>query len=407
MPKLKALGKTLAVLLTGVFIGWSLNGQYDSPIHGKPTLVSFERTAIASTGESIVLPPRTARPYQLPVADDSALPSDKRFRQLLQRGEFEGALSYYEQALALDESYRGILDPGLHQYLGDCLQRCAEGAFIELVELWLDVYYDDIPVLLFLSENQRLYGLPEEAASTLHLAWTYALQPGQRENVRAALARLVAITDADLAEQKNWIELVAFYEYLQAIDLNTPDFALRQATLYQTIGEPRRSREMLLALQKGDQNENPQWSAKLDALLENSSPASATSSSMAYEIPVTRRGDHFLVDTWLNGTDQVTLMIDTGATLTTLSQGSFERIASNKLEYKGSRLFNTANGRVKGEVYGGSRLTLGETQVDDLDIAVLDYESPEDVDGVLGMNVLRHYRFEIDQDRNRLYLQPR
>jgi hypothetical protein len=36
-----------------------------------------------------------------------------------------------------------------------------------------------------------------------------------------------------------------------------------------------------------------------------------------------------------------------------------------------------------------------------------DFEPSDGLDGLLGMNVLRNYRFEIDQDKEFLYLSPR
>jgi len=66
-----------------------------------------------------------------------------------------------------------------------------------------------------------------------------------------------------------------------------------------------------------------------------------------------------------------------------------------------------ANGLTQGEIYRVASISMGDARVDNLDIAVLDYEPPAGVDGLLGMNVLRNYRFEIDQDRELLYLRPR
>ena len=42
-----------------------------------------------------------------------------------------------------------------------------------------------------------------------------------------------------------------------------------------------------------------------------------------------------------------------------------------------------------------------------IDIAIFDYDAAEETDGLLGMNVLRNYSFEIDQEKDLLYLSPR
>jgi clan AA aspartic protease (TIGR02281 family) len=103
----------------------------------------------------------------------------------------------------------------------------------------------------------------------------------------------------------------------------------------------------------------------------------------------------------------VKLLIDTGASLTTLSHSSFADLPQASFNYRGSRMFNTAGGLTRGDIYRASSIELGEMQLNDIDIAVIDYPSASNVDGLLGMNVLRHYRFEIDQDDKLLHLQPR
>jgi hypothetical protein len=45
--------------------------------------------------------------------------------------------------------------------------------------------------------------------------------------------------------------------------------------------------------------------------------------------------------------------------------------------------------------------------LNDAQIAVLDFKMPEGVDGLLGMNVLEHFRFHIDQEKQLLYLADR
>jgi clan AA aspartic protease (TIGR02281 family) len=352
--------KSASLLLVGVTVGWWLHGisftaaPIQQPIH------------TPSPPAPQIIAPRVSAPTAKSAANTP--PNAAGFQQLLNGQEFEQALTYYEQALSLDDRYQSLLKPELEAYLQSCLQACPEGVFVDLVELWLATYYEDIPVLLLLAEHQRLLGLPEEAASTLQIAATYALQPGQQELVDAAVQDLVASTEQKLSRQKNWIELLGFYEYLKSIDLGNSEYLLRQDGLSQLIGEPEQIR---------------------------------------YTIPLTRKGDHFLVTTSFNDLDQLTLMIDTGASLTTLGRESFAGLVSSDYEYRGSHMFNTANGLAQGEVYRAASIGLGDTQIDDIDVAVLDFQPAGGVDGVLGMNVLRNYRFEIDQDELLLYLRSR
>ena len=67
-------------------------------------------------------------------------------------------------------------------------------------------------------------------------------------------------------------------------------------------------------------------------------------------------------------------------------------------------MFRTANGFSKGAVYRVGRMRLGQMVLIDMNIAVLDFSMGDDIDGLLGMNVLGQFRFQIDQQQKRLYL---
>ena len=51
------------------------------------------------------------------------------------------------------------------------------------------------------------------------------------------------------------------------------------------------------------------------------------------------------------------------------------------------------------------RLALGEAGISQLAVGALELQLGESIDGLLGMNFLRHYQFRIDQDQGRLILE--
>ncbi|UAA40802.1 aspartyl protease family protein [Paraneptunicella aestuarii] len=63
------------------------------------------------------------------------------------------------------------------------------------------------------------------------------------------------------------------------------------------------------------------------------------------------------------------------------------------------------NGNLVAPVYRFSSLSIGNSYVDDIAIVVLPLENM-DSDGLLGMNFLRAFRFEIDQAQDMLILAP-
>ena len=122
------------------------------------------------------------------------------------------------------------------------------------------------------------------------------------------------------------------------------------------------------------------------------------------QVPLRSRGNQFVTELQLDNT-ALALLIDTGASLTTLSRQSFEQISDrHRFTLLGYRMFRTANGLSKGAVYRVGRMRLGQMVLIDNNIAVLDFSMGDDIDGLLGMNVLGQFRFQIDQQQKRLYL---
>ena len=399
---MKRLVISACLVFAGVVAGWWLRD------------LAYERTPfpagvpVASPDVPIAIARQSATaitPFAAP--QSRVLPETASFAELLESREYDQSIVYYETAVQIGEANQALLKPELLAYLRAHVHGCADGVFIELVDLWLEAYYADIEVLLLLADNQRFCGSPGEAARTLQMANTYAVNPGELENVAAAVAGLVGATDKYLSGQQRWIELLGFYEFLEATDLATNTSQLRRASLYEQIGEIQHSRELLLELRENDDRMNAEWTAALNLQLANSAEQPFAKDQPQHEIPLTRLGNHYLVSAAINGASQLALVIDTGASITTVSKARFSQIENTGFRYLGTQLFNTPNGMAQGEIYNADSIQLGEIKIPDLEIAVLDFELSGGLDGLLGMNVLRNYRFEIDQDKEILYMSPR
>jgi clan AA aspartic protease (TIGR02281 family) len=325
---------------------------------------------------------------------------------LLAKRDFEGVIQSYDDAIAADPALRPELRAQVLAYLQQAMARGEDDALLGLVDSWLALYYEDIDILLLLAEYQGRRGYPDEAARVFQFAFTYALDPAEREQVSAAFDKLVEKTDADLGNQGRWAELLGFYRMLATIDLDRPRHRLREAAISLELGNEYSARELLLPLRESELlgSEARDMLARMESW-QQSSPAPPPPGQA---VPLRRRGQHYLVDLSLNGTSAVTLLIDTGASVTVLKQESFKRLSRNShYDYLGWRLFNTANGFTRGNIYRAQGLRIGDEQLANVDLAILDFRQDPDIDGLLGMNVLQNFRFQIDQDRELLYLQRR
>ena len=122
-------------------------------------------------------------------------------------------------------------------------------------------------------------------------------------------------------------------------------------------------------------------------------------------IPLVRQGEHFVVTAIFNTQLSTKLLIDTGASLTVISTTYFEQYFNPKnTTFLGNSRMNTAGGIVEAPVYRIESLDIGGYTVTSLELVVMPFDDIEGVDGLLGMNYLKHFQFTIDQQNARLAL---
>ena len=310
--------------------------------------------------------------------------------QLLNTRDFIGALDQCLQAPPhLLESCRqviiGAVDAGgLTHY---------ESA--QLLDLWLLEFPDDIDAGVRLVEiliNDEQY-VP--AARRLALLQSYQVEPGRLERVaseiqsvaRAAIIKLTLTDDREGLESllsiliemephraawhyslaKVRYEMESYTEALNSLSyiLFDPDYGDRASTMYEDITE------------------------KLN--LASYSP-----------VPITISGSHFLVRATIDGVHDVTLLLDTGASITSLDSRLVLKLGLNT-STSGELLLRTAGGVIRAKTVELDSLNIGGHMVRDLKIASVDLGG-EVADGLLGMNFLDEFKFVIDQKQRRLLL---
>src|SRR5690606_3197004 len=105
-------------------------------------------------------------------------------------------------------------------------------------------------------------------------------------------------------------------------------------------------------------------------------------------LPFERRGNTLHVSARLGGAP-LRMLGDTGASTTAISR---ERIADVGGVPTGQRVrVRTAGGVVESEVHRVHDLSVGGVEIDTLDVLVLDGPLPQNVDGLLGMDVIERF----------------
>jgi clan AA aspartic protease (TIGR02281 family) len=119
-------------------------------------------------------------------------------------------------------------------------------------------------------------------------------------------------------------------------------------------------------------------------------------------IPVS--GGNFLVDTVLNGRVKARLMLDTGASLITLTEEIGRKLGIIQYADSAQLPFNTAGGEEWMPLVALETVTIGSAKTKLVEASINSHIT--DIDGLLGMSFLGDFRFEIDRTNKRLTLKP-
>lgn len=139
-------------------------------------------------------------------------------------------------------------------------------------------------------------------------------------------------------------------------------------------------------------------------LLENTI-AELRDRSSQYIVPLQTVGEHYLLELLVNDEHSLSLMIDTGASMTVVKTEFVQEYLPSLLDEADELLLKTANGSVKGSKVQVGQVSLGGLSMVGVTLGVLPL-SDFTYDGLLGMDILKRFEFKIDQENQQLVLNP-
>ena len=320
----------------------------------------------------------------------------------MQNKHYEQAIQIYNTALSAGDA---SLTQQLRRRILDRANELRDGNYdydaSRLLKLFLDIEYRDVEALRLLAAIYHHKKDYQAAINTLYDAKAYAYRPETLQRINARLRGIVSEYTALLQSYDDNRTLLELY---QAITQREPDYSpyfITLAKVQMAVNDYEGARQSL-SLVVYDPMVSVQARRLLNALHEGASPGNEPTTT----IPLTRAGDHFLVDAQLNGVTNIRLLIDTGASLTIVDPSALDKAGINYFNTGRLEWFSTANGRVQAPILILDTLSLGDQTVHALEIGGMEIAPTHGIDGLLGMNYLKHFRFFIDQSESVLRLSP-
>jgi len=219
------------------------------------------------------------------------------------------------------------------------------------------------------------------------------------------LAETMDRASRELISQERYAVLDQIYERLT---LELPEYAeyyLKLGLLRIRMGNEPAAFQPLAQIQN-----HSRYGAHARRLLIQLEESQTVAATWVEEIPLSVRSGQYaveaIVDPDRNGREEtIRLLVDTGAAITAIDASVLSRLGYNLNER--SEYFATANGVVQAPVVTLGALSIGESSVNRLTIGALNFDAQKNIDGLLGMNFLRHFKFHLNQDSQKLELQRR
>ncbi len=263
-----------------------------------------------------------------------------------------------------------------------------------LLREYLKIFYQDLTALRMLAHSQHVLKRYTDEIETLFAALDVAYQIHNIDSFNESLNAAIAAQAVFLSNDPNAV--LAFY---QSLTKRKPEYEALQLGLSRALlraGQKEPAIAILSALPKESEHQH-----EINELLVSAQQNRFSDTTAA---PIQRLGDAFSVRVVMNGILPVTLLIDTGATLTIIHPNVLQLVGVNIQQPKSTVQLKTANGILKVPVFQLRSLALGDQLVSDIEVGGIAMSGMSGVNGLLGMNFLNHFKFTLDQQQQLLLL---
>jgi len=379
----------LLIFMAGWGLGWYMyNHRGTDSVPSAGPVISAPSKPANAEATAVVLP-------ALPGAGDE-------LASLLQHNDVDAVLEYYE---SLQARAGAAAVAGARTQILSHARRLIDNRRFSVAEPLLQHFlvdaYRDVEARILLASVYRGQQDFMTAIDQLYEARGDAYRPAMLERISARIRSTVTELAQSLEHNDDQSALLALYQHLVQVEPDYAPWFMRLAVTQLALDNREEARHsLLLVSQDPDVGAQAQaLLAKLDlALARVQDTASRDAVTEVAGIPLQRSGNHYIVDARPARGRSIRLLIDTGASLTIFTPEVLEQRGIRYQDTGRTGVFTTANGTVRAPVYILDSLTVGDWHVNHLEVGVLDLGSRSGVDGLLGMNFLKNFRFFIDQN---------
>jgi len=351
----------------------------------------------------IPTPSKFINPGQSAAEFTSTIPGQvDEIASLLQRNEFDAVVERYEvlQVEVGDETVAAARAQIL-SYARQLIAKRHISLAEQLLQRFLVAAYRDVEARILLAEVYLVEENFHAAIDQFYEARGYAYRPAMLQRISNHIRSMVAELAPSLKRNNDHNALLVLYQQLTQLEPDHAPWFMGLAAAQLVLDDKEAARRSLLLVAQ-DPDVGAQAQSMLSeltiALAKQDDAEPQVSATKVVGIPLHRSGSHFIVDASPARGLNIRLLIDTGASLTILTPDVLEQHGIRYQDTGRTRVFSTANGPVRAPVYILESLTVGNWKVNQLEIAVLDLSGGSAIDGLLGMNFLRHFQFFIDQN---------
>ncbi|WP_330924338.1 retropepsin-like aspartic protease [Candidatus Sororendozoicomonas aggregata] len=393
-------GTAILILTVGASAGWWLRDNYapSNKYHGSTFLKPVNDGALAViTPTAFVEPPVYRQP-----------PATKELLALLEDRRFDDAITLFQQHNNSDASTQQALRHSLITLLEQWRNNGESEKSIQALERFTQHYYQDSSLLKMQVEMLISQGEIHSALEVCMMAEPLTRRGSSTEFFKRTTQHLARQL---ISNHKKNNDLASLLPLFQRLVHRFPHYSLYRYHLAEIYLAASLANDAARELEQ--LTDDPVFGKVATALLADFTVATMDDfdepeTLPTGSVPLTPSGAHFMANVMIGDKVTAALLIDTGATLTTLPPALLQKLKGLKLAARsGHTELKTANGIRFAPIYRLKTLQIGAFVLNNLEVAELEIGGNEPAQGLLGMNILNRFMFQIDQDRKALMLIPR